>query len=371
VATGDATISASTGGVSGSASLAVQIPTTGTLRLSTTTVGRNLDPDGYSLVIDGDEFGPIGLDQTVTREELPPGTILVSLSGLADNCHSFDSYPVEATVVAGTVQDAILGVECLGVPADISLVFVEARPSDTTVNLVGLPEAGGDPVQLTFHPSLDRAPDWSPDGSRIAFSRDGVIQVMSADGTELRAFHEGTNPDWSPDGTRIAFERIERVFVFEPDGDQTALYGGEGSAPAWSPDGSMIAVDVLVTQRESDIFLLPSSGSEPVNLTNDPVRVDREAAWSPDGSQIVYRHLDRRENTGYDLWIMESDGSNPEELYAPAGAQVLPTWLPDDRIVFTSDPGVLVLELASGLVSPLALDGDGKIYSDGTWRSVP
>jgi dipeptidyl aminopeptidase/acylaminoacyl peptidase len=339
--------------------------------LSTSTVGRSLDPDGYRLVINGDEFGPIGLDQTITHEELSPGTMRLSLAGLADNCHPFDSYPVEATVLAGAVQEVILGVECLGVPADISLVFVESRVADTTLNLVGLPEGGADPVQLTFHPSFDLAPDWSPDGSRLAFSRDGVIHVMSTDGTELRAFHEGTSPDWSPDGTLIAFERINRIFVFEPDGNQTALFKGEGSAPAWSPDGSKIAVDVLVTQRESDIFLLPSSGLGAVNLTDDPYRVDREAAWSPDGSRIVYRHLNRRESTGYDLWVMESDGSNPEELYAPPGVQMLPTWLPDDRIVFTSGSGVFVLELASGLVSSVVADGDGRGYWDGTWRSVP
>ena len=57
------------------------------------------------------------------------------------------------------------------------------------------------------------SPDWSPDGSSIAYASlaSGVLQlfVTSADGAEIRRLTEGPHrslwPRWSPDGTRLAF----------------------------------------------------------------------------------------------------------------------------------------------------------------------
>ena len=63
--------------------------------------------------------------------------------------------------------------------------------------------------------SYNREAAWSPDGSRIAFSKsDGrlgaEIFLIDADGTNLRRLSpEGAydaSPTWSPDGARIAFE---------------------------------------------------------------------------------------------------------------------------------------------------------------------
>jgi Tol biopolymer transport system component len=63
---------------------------------------------------------------------------------------------------------------------------------------------------LTNSAADDRAPAWSPDGTKIAFVRRGDIFVMDADGsnpTNLTYSQSMDNqgPAWSPDGTRIAF----------------------------------------------------------------------------------------------------------------------------------------------------------------------
>ena len=376
LANGAATITATTIGVAGSSTVTVQAPTTGSLRLITTTVGRNLDPDGYALMLDGMNIGSVGLDDTVTVSDLDPGLYSVALSGLSATCHDFCSEPVSESVVAGRVTDVLLGVECLGIPGDISLAFARSVLSEDSLNIAGVAFGETAPVYLTFHPAPDRDPDWSPDGTRLAFSRDGVIHVMSADGTELRSFETGVNPDWSPDGSRIAFDNGSRTFVFEPDGVAGRRFIGDGTAPAWSPDAARLAVDDLVTQNQTDIFLMSGSGQDRVNITDNAMRADREPAWSPDGSRIVFRRLNRSRQvtTGYDIWVMDADGSDPTELLALPNAQTAPVWLPDDRILFDSGNGqILALDLlnAEREVDLVVPGGGGILHFGASWRSVP
>ena len=73
---------------------------------------------------------------------------------------------------------------------------------------------GGNRENLSNHPVDDKQPDWSPDGTKIAFISNrnlGVnqIYVMDADGTNQIRLTDGPrrkqDPDWSPDGQQIAF----------------------------------------------------------------------------------------------------------------------------------------------------------------------
>ena len=50
------------------------------------------------------------------------------------------------------------------------VVYDEAEPRNRTLDLWLLDFARGVPSRLTFHPSHDMFPLWSPDGTRIAFS---------------------------------------------------------------------------------------------------------------------------------------------------------------------------------------------------------
>ena len=68
--------------------------------------------------------------------------------------------------------------------------------------------------RLTHSSGNDLLPDWSPDGTQIAFmsDRDGDwdIFVMDADGSNLRRLTNNSGndlfPNWSPDGRKIVFE---------------------------------------------------------------------------------------------------------------------------------------------------------------------
>lgn len=78
---------------------------------------------------------------------------------------------------------------------------------------------GGNPRNLTNHPSFEGWPAWSPDGRRIAFAgnRNANYQVfvMDADGgnVQLVANTEGraTAPKWSPDGSKLYFTNCRKV----------------------------------------------------------------------------------------------------------------------------------------------------------------
>jgi len=88
-------------------------------------------------------------------------------------------------------------------------------------HLFVVPAGGGEPVQLTDGPWDDAQPVWSPDGSRIAFvsrrtfdreytaiSDIFTVAVLSggSDATQLTpSMGPVSNPQWSPDGTTIAF----------------------------------------------------------------------------------------------------------------------------------------------------------------------
>lgn len=117
-----------------------------------------------------------------------------------------------------------------GTPADLVQPSYAPQPNQIAY-MVATGPAGADLMtmhadgsqrrRLTDTPAPELFPAWSPDGSRIAFTRpgqeprsdDGTPQsdvfVMNADGTQVRQLTAGPaddrNPSWSPDGTRLAY----------------------------------------------------------------------------------------------------------------------------------------------------------------------
>jgi Tol biopolymer transport system component len=182
------------------------------------------------------------------------------------------------------------------------------------------------------------SPVFSPDASKLAYvgfipPGDPQIFVKNVDGsggTQL-TFGEGpgsgrSQPDWSPDGTRIAFTGPgpgTDIYVMNADGsNQTRLLNSvtmSGSDPSWSPDGTKIAFT-----SGNGIFAIDSDGSgQPVNLTNNPAGApgsmpirDEDPAWSPDGTQIAFL---RNVNSSVQLLVMNADGSGVHEVPTGAG----------------------------------------------------
>jgi len=133
-------------------------------------------------------------------------------------------------------------------------------------------------------------PSWSPDGSRIVYSRAEftlpslnprsseifVIDLLSGDVVRLTDNQsEDRDPDWSPDGMRIVFVRAERAWpgalktdrewlmTVRPDGsDERVLYQCSVGCwePAWSPDGTRVAFSADLN------MVIDADGSNPHKL---------------------------------------------------------------------------------------------------------
>lgn len=228
------------------------------------------------------------------------------------------------------------------------IAFVSDRDGNPEIYIMN--EDGSGATRLTYNPTGDFNPAWSPDGTQIAFhsERDGngEIYVMNADGSgKARRLTTDTaddfSPSWSADGTQIAFHShrylgAARLFVMNTDGSRvTRLTDPQWDdwSPDWSPDGTRIVFNSSRFNNR-DIWLMNADGSGMTNLTRNPAD-DWWPAWSPDGTQIVF-HSDR--DGGFDIYSMNSDGSEVTRLTDSAALDYDPVWSPNGKfIAFTSD----------------------------------
>lgn len=193
------------------------------------------------------------------------------------------------------------------------LIVVRGGPSAGIYSLA--PDGTG--LQLLDSAVHDEDAVPSPDGTRVAFVRDGIY-VMNADGTgekQLTTDPSDSGPTWSPDGSTIAFSRE----VPGPDGTHT------------------------------DIFTVPASGGSTTRVTNDLLQ-KLTPAWSPDGKQIAfagYKDVPGQGPTSVQLYVMNSDGSSVELLGGSDVAQ--PVWSPDgSQIAFAGEGGTISVIRADG-----------------------
>jgi Tol biopolymer transport system component len=139
------------------------------------------------------------------------------------------------------------------------------------------------------------APDWWPSESRIVFvskpdrsSRNGTISAIGTDGRGLHRLVSSGNwygPRLSPDGSKLAFYRngVPGIYVAPAKGGRARLLVRNGSQPVWSPDGRYVAFtrDAHCTEGgcTSRVFVVPASGGHP-NAYGPPIFDVGSVSWS-------------------------------------------------------------------------------------------
>ena len=171
-------------------------------------------------------------------------------------------------------------------------------------------DVGGTNVRrLTRDPEFDHFPQWSPDGSRIAFvSRRGVVDspaaqlyTMTAGGTDLLNLTPAINasyypPKWSPDGSQIAFVVYEApdhvIYVVGDDGHDLVRIGTASGGLSWHPDSSALAFirPVDVDAKQHGLYIAEPDGSAVrllATLSDVGPWYRWYATWSPTGEHIA------------------------------------------------------------------------------------
>ena len=158
------------------------------------------------------------------------------------------------------------------------------------------------------------------------------------------------------------------IYVMDADGgNQQNLTNDPNfdSSPSWSPDGKRIAFmsdrdghfDMPGRLPNYEIYVMDADGGNQQNLTNDP-NSDVSPSWSPDGKRIVFAS-DREGN--HEIYVMDADGNNQQRLTDNDFYDSAPSWSSDgERIAFVSErDGHFIGEF--GLSSEIyVMDADGK-----------
>src|SRR5205809_6342948 len=239
---------------------------------------------------------------------------------------------------------------------------------------------GGKPRQYTRGDKSATAPEWSPDGSMIAFltdrEKDGERQVwmMMADGGEAWAVtsHKGgvSGFRFSPDSKQLLLSAADQPSKEEEDRkkvkDDTMVIDHdikmshlwlfdiakkeekrltEGnftvSDPQWSPDGTRITYTTRPTPKAddgdlSDIWMLTIASGEKKKIVGDTGSSDN-ARWSPDGKWIAYTgNPDSGGGVSNSfLYLMPADGGPAKKLNDKFDLSVgTPVWYRDSSAIY-------------------------------------
>ena len=222
---------------------------------------------------------------------------------------------------------------------------------------------GSGRVALTTGPAVDSAPEWSQDGTRIAYfsqqQADGpaAIKVMGADGSSVKTLVEGVtlppvswHVSWSHDGRSLAYaDRVTKGVLAVDHIMLVSVAGGDpldvvspGQAPTWSPDDRLIGYQSGGFDKDAknvppglSVIGADGTGQRLIDgaATGNPWAY-AYPQWSSDGARLAY-HAQLPDGGMAHVFVAAVDGSGTDVIGDLAQNLVWPVWAPDDSRIAT------------------------------------
>lgn len=230
--------------------------------------------------------------------------------------------------------------------------------------------------QLTEDPS-DREPDFSADGRKIAFVRDGDVWAMRADGSGQHRLTTGPEidgrPQFDPRGRYVVFER--RAAAGSPRDLYEVGLGGaahrlvagahDEHEASFSPDGRAIvfvrSVALAGGGEADDVYSVRPSGAGLARLTKT-ARLDEFSPRYFRGG-IVFSRGQSGEGPGAyaDVFTMRRNGARVRVLIRGAGSSFVEDVAPAARmLLFRRDQGLWVKRIGRGRAHKLSEVADNS-----------
>ena len=358
-------------------------PPTGTVEVVASTIGTELDPDGYSVRIDDGEPRPIGVAATLTTPEVRPGNHTVQLDGLAANCVVSGPNPQAVVITADATTRAAFQVTCAATTGSIQVaVTTTGSPLDPDGYSVQIDAGAARPIGIT---ATLNTPDVAPGSHTVQLGEIAANCTLSGPNPQTVAVTGGETTTATFEVTCVAAGSVEVVITTtgsapDADGYLVRVDGGEPQVVgvnatllieglAFGPhtvelsgqsnnchlDGesirtfevvvgsvtagfavSCLGAEALIAFASVDldleaIFTVRPDGSDLRQLTPGG-EFDYEPVWSPDGGKILF-------GQDVDIYVMNADGSGRMRLVAGRPEAGGYTWSPDGRMIAFTQSG--------------------------------
>jgi len=224
---------------------------------------------------------------------------------------------------------------------------VDEKPEKKYAHLWAVSLPDGEPRQITYGKESDTVPHFSPDGKMIAFlsnredEKQLQIYLLPTDGGEARCLTDlkGTIEtfSWSSDGAHLLLQfRAKDPEEIEREEDEAKKKLGtvcrEITRVFYKEDG----VGYLPHARRH-LWVVDAKTGKTRQITEGNVFDEWDAAWSPDGKEIVFcsNHADDPDldPDAIDLFVVAASGGEMRRIDTPVGPKSNPSFSPDGSTI--------------------------------------